>query len=71
MEKANREKNTIIHNEKAYFIQPIYDNYAASADGYIIHLKRLQPTKERLRNNGYLDIDVAINHSKQNASHIG
>ena len=54
----NPEEKTIIHNEKTYYIHPIYTNYAASKDGYVINLKRLIPRKGRLRSNGYLDTCV-------------
>ena len=40
-------------NDKTYFIHPIFQNYAASADGYIINRKRLEPRKGYLSENGY------------------
>ena len=48
---------TIIHNEKVYYIHPIYTNYAASKDGYIINLKRLIPRKGRLHSTGYFQTE--------------
>ena len=43
---------TIIHDGKTYYIHPIYDNYAASEDGYIINRKKLIPKKGRLQSTG-------------------
>ena len=51
---TNPVKNYIIYEDKVYYIHPIYTNYAASADGYVINLRILEPTKGRLRRNGYL-----------------
>ena len=45
---------TIIHNEKTYYVHPIYTNYGASEDGYIINDKRLIPRKGNLNPSGYL-----------------
>ena len=56
---------TIIHNEKVYYIHPIYTNYAASKDGYIINLKRLIPRKGRLHSTGYFQTDVYHNGRKK------
>ena len=53
--------NTVFHNEKTYHIHPIYTNYAASKDGYIINRKRLIPSKGRLQPNGYLVTTVYSN----------
>ena len=44
---------TFDHNNKTYFVHPTFQNYAASADGYIINRKRLQPRKGYLSENGY------------------
>ena len=40
-------------NDKTYFIHPTFQNYATSADGYIINRKRLKPRKGYLSENGY------------------
>ena len=40
-------------NDKTYFIHPTFQNYATSADGYIINRKRLEPRKGYLSENGY------------------
>ena len=32
--------NTVIYDGKTYYCHPIYHNYAASKDGYIINRKR-------------------------------
>ena len=45
--------NQFDHNDKTYFIHPTFQNYAASADGYIINRKRLEPRKGYLSENGY------------------
>ena len=45
--------NTFDHNNKTYFIHPTFQNYGASADGYIINRKRLEPRKGYLSPNGY------------------
>ena len=57
--------NTVFHEGKTYFIHPIYTNYCASEDGYIINRKRLIPRKGRLRNDGYFDTTVYFNDGKQ------
>ena len=56
---------TIIHKRKEYHIHPIYDNYAASKDGYIINLKRLIPRKGKLHFTGYFQTDVYNNGRKK------
>ena len=40
-------------NDKTYYVHPTFQNYAASADGYIINRKRLEPRKGYLSENGY------------------
>ena len=45
--------NQFDHNDKTYFIHPIFQNYAASADGYIINRERLELRKGYLSENGY------------------
>ena len=57
--------NTVFHDGKTYFIHPIYHNYAASKDGYIINCKRLKPRKGRLRLDGYLGTSVCNQNSKK------
>ena len=57
---------TIIHDGKTYYINPIYDNYAASEDGYIINNKSLIPRKEKLHMTGYLNNFVSSNDGKRN-----
>ena len=49
---------TIIHNGKTYYVHPLYMNFAASEDGYIINRKTLKPSQGRLRQDGYFDISV-------------
>ena len=56
--EKNPAAKTVIHNGKVYYVHPLYTNYAASADGYIINLKRMIPRKGRLRNDGYFDTSV-------------
>ena len=50
--------NTVFHEGKTYYCHPIYNNYAASKDGYIINCKRLKPRKGTLHLTGYLGISV-------------
>ena len=45
--------NTFKHDNKTYFIHPTFQNFGASADGYIINRKRLEPRKGYLSENGY------------------
>ena len=47
--EQNPAAKTIIHNGKVYYIHPLYTNYTASADGYIINLKRLEPRKGEIK----------------------
>ena len=54
----NSSVNTLVCNGKIYYIHPIYNNYAASKDGYIINCKRLKPRKGRLHLTGYLQTSV-------------
>ena len=54
----NSSVNTLVYNGKIYYIHPIYNNYAASKDGYIINCKRLKPRKGTLHLTGYLGISV-------------
>ena len=49
---------TFDHNNKTYFVHPTFQNYAASADGYIINRKRLEPRKGYLSENGYFVISA-------------
>ena len=51
--------NTIIHNEKTYYVHPIYTKYGCSKDGYVINRKRLVPRKGRLNSTGYLFTTVS------------
>ena len=39
LSSQNLAAKTIIHNEKTYYIHPIYNNYAASEDGKVINLQ--------------------------------
>ena len=57
--------NTVIHNEKTYYIHPIYNNYGCSTDGYIINCKRLVPRKGNLQFNGYLCTSVYNQNGKK------
>ena len=50
--------NTVFHDGKTYYFHPIYTNYAASKDGYIINSKRLNPRKGRLHFDGYLKTSI-------------
>ena len=54
----NPAEKTIIHEGKTYFCHPLYDNFGCSKDGYIINRKRLEPSKGRLRFDGYLETTV-------------
>ena len=58
--------NTIIHNEKVYFVHPIYNNYGCSKDGYVINLKKLIPRKGTPNESGYLNNFVSSNDGKRN-----
>ena len=58
---------TIIHEDKKYYIHPIYTKYGCSKDGYIINKKKLIPRKGRLHYNGYLNITIISNDGKVNS----
>ena len=49
---------TITINECEYHIHPIYDLYAASKDGNVIHIIKRIPQKGNKKNNGYMDVKV-------------
>ena len=50
---SNPTAKTIINDGKTYYCHPIYTNYGASEDGYIINDKRLIPRKDNLNPSGY------------------
>ena len=56
--------NTVFYEGKTYHIHPIYHNYAASKDGYIINRKRLKARKGRLHLTGYLQTSVRSDDCK-------
>ena len=62
--ESNSATNTLIHDGKTYHIHPIYHNYAASKDGYIINRKRLKARKGRLNLTGYLETTVRSDDCK-------
>ena len=45
-------------NECIYNVHPVYDLYASSKDGKIIHIIKKVPTNGNLRKNGYLKVNV-------------
>ena len=49
---------TFDHNNKTYFVHSTFQNYAASADGYITNRKRLEPRKGYLSEKGYYVISA-------------
>ena len=59
--------NTLIHDGKTYFIHPLYANYAASKDGYIINRKRLKARKGQMMASGYFNLNM--NNKKCYTSH--
>jgi len=54
----NIEQDKIIINGKSFNIHPVYNLYASSEDGYIIHVVRRIPLKGFLNNAGYKSIYV-------------
>ena len=65
--ESNPATNTLIHEGKTYFIHPIYHNYAASKDGYIINRKRLKARKGQMMASGYFNLNM--NNKKCYTSH--
>ena len=63
---SNPAAETINHNEKVYYVHPIYNNYAASEDGYIINRKKLISKRGYLKQNGYFQIWVTSKNGKRN-----
>ena len=59
--------NTVFHEGKTYHIHPIYHNYAASKDGYIINRKRLKARKGQMMASGYFNLNM--NNKKCYTSH--
>ena len=55
--------NTFKHDNKTYFIHPTFQNFGASADGYIINRKRLEPRKGYLSENDYYIISPGRNNT--------
>ena len=43
----------MMNNGRIYYTHPIHTNFAASADGYMINNKTMNPTKGYLTENGY------------------
>lgn len=58
-------KNTIIYNEKIYYIHPIYTNYGASKSGKVIHCNILKPFVGSKNHTGYLQVAVSSKNNKQ------
>ena len=48
----------IIFEDKIYKVHHVYNLYAASNDGYIIHIVKRKPNKGKKNNYGYLTISV-------------
>ena len=63
--ESNPATNTVFYEGKTYHIHPIYHNYAASKDGYIINRKRLKARKGRLHLTGYLETTVYNQNGKK------
>ena len=59
--------NTVFYEGKTYHIHPIYHNYAASKDGYIINRKRLKARKGQMMASGYFNLNM--NNKKCYTSH--
>ena len=59
--------NTVIYDGKTYYCHPIYHNYAASKDGYIINRKRLKARKGQMMASGYFNLNM--NNKKCYTSH--
>ena len=49
---------TITINDCVYKTHPIYDLYAASKEGYMIHIIKRVPLKGNMTSSGYFDYSV-------------
>ena len=48
----------LVFNECAYYVHPIFNLYAASRDGQIIHIIKLLPSNSHKQGTGYLQCTV-------------
>ena len=48
----------LVIDESVYYVHPIYDLYAASRDGKIIHIIKHLPSNGHNQRNGYLQCCV-------------
>lgn len=69
--ERNPAAKTFIHEDRVYYVHPLYTNYGASKDGYIVNRKRLKPTKGRLRSTGYLDTCVLKKETIVSSHNLG
>ena len=58
-------KNTIIYEDKVYYVHPIYTDYGASNSGKVINRQTLKPSFGNKQHNNYLQVSVNSINRKQ------
>ena len=62
--------NNVIHDGKTYYIHHKYDNYGCSTDGYIINLKRMNPSKGHFNSTGYYSWSFSGKNKEKKCYHV-